>query len=148
MPIEHETIAGRRGGRRERHGGDALERTQLHPEGSRTCDLRDLLDDPGLVEKLSSREAAGTLVELASLQTAIAARLRGLPLTEQSVAPALESDQLLTAEQVAERFNRSVAWVYRQAKNWSFTRRVTRRTVRFSETGLQRFLSQRRTFAP
>ena len=53
------------------------------------------------------------------------------------------SDRLLTAEEVAERLQRSADWVYRQAKYWPFTRRLTRRTVRFSEAGLTRWLELR-----
>lgn len=111
-------------------------------------ELRDLLADQRRVDELTPTDAATVLVELASLQAAVATRLRTLPAAGPDIALTLPNDRLLTAEEVAERFNRSVAWVYRQAKNWNFTRRVTRRTLRFSETGLQRFLSQRRTFAP
>jgi hypothetical protein len=116
-----------------------MARTDQHARRAGTADLRELVADWRLVEELTAQEAATVLMELASLQSAVASRLRIVP------TPALTS---VTAEQVAERFNRSVAWVYRQAKHWNFTRRVTRRTVRFSEIGLQRFLSQRRTFAP
>lgn len=112
-------------------------------------DLRDLVNDPRRVDELTPDEATSALVELATLQAAVATRLRTAP--ESAVAellPSPEIDRLLTAEDVANRFGRSVAWVYRQAKHWNFTRRVTRRTVRFSEAGLQRFLSHRRAFTP
>jgi predicted DNA-binding transcriptional regulator AlpA len=105
-------------------------------------DLRELVADPRRAFELSAAEAAALLIELASLQAAVAARLS----TNAAASPA--SDRLLTAEEVAERLQRSVDWVYRQAKHWPFTRRLTRRTVRFSEAGLQRFLGQRRTFTP
>lgn len=111
------------------------------------AEKREILGDPGWVDGLSQADAAAVLVELAQLQSAVAARLRSAPLTGTEPAPA-EPDRLLTAEDVAERFGRSVAWVYRHAKHWNFTRRVTRRTVRFSEAGLRRFLAQRRAFDP
>ncbi len=107
---------------------------------------RELLSNPHRVNGLSAAEAAEALAELARLQAALAARLHALPSSTEPMP--LACDRLLTAEDVAERFGRSVAWVYRQAKHWNFTRRVTRRTVRFSEAGLQLFLARRRTFAP
>ena len=111
-------------------------------------DLRHLLGDPRQIAELSAEEAASTLVELSTLQAALAARLRSAPVVQAAGEDALAADRLLTAEDVAQHFGRSVAWVYRQANHWSFTRRVTRRTVRFSQAGLHRFLAQRRTFAP
>jgi predicted DNA-binding transcriptional regulator AlpA len=111
-------------------------------------DLRELLGDARRVDELTQAEAASVLVELASLQAVVAARLRTAPGSALAEVVPPEGDRLLTAEDLAERFGRSVAWVYRQAKHWNFTRRVTRRTVRFSEAGLQRFLAQRRAFTP
>ena len=114
----------------------------------RMFDLRELLGDARRVDELTQAEAASVLVELASLQAVVAARLRTAPGSALAEVVPPEGDRLLTAEDLAERFGRSVAWVYRQAKHWNFTRRVTRRTVRFSEAGLQRFLAQRRAFTP
>ena len=114
----------------------------------RLFDLRELLGDARRVDELTQAEAASALVELASLQAVVAARLRIAPSSTLAEAVPPEGDRLLTAEDVAERFNRSVAWVYRQAKHWNFTRRVTRRTLRFSEAGLHRFLAHRRSLSP
>lgn len=111
-------------------------------------DLRDLVADPRRAHELSGAEAAALLVELASLQAVVAARLSANRATIPASISDSDSDRLLTAEEVAERLQRSVDWVYRQAKHWPFTRRLTRRTVRFSEAGLQRFLGQRRAFTP
>jgi hypothetical protein len=111
-------------------------------------DFRDILLDPRRVTELSPTEAATALVELATLQAAVAARLRSTPSGDHAVGTAPEADRLLTAEDVAERLNRSVDWVYRHARHWPFTRRLARRTLRFSEAGLHRFLTQRRAFAP
>ena len=54
------------------------------------------------------------------------------------------TDQLLTAEQVAARLGASEAWVYRQARRWPFARKLGRRCLRFSETGLDRWLANRK----
>ena len=106
-------------------------------------DLRDLVADPRRAHELSGAEAAALLIELASLQTVVAARLSANPTATPASNSDSDTDRLLTAEEVAERLQRSVDWVYRQAKHWPFTRRLTRRTVRFSEAGLQRFLTAR-----
>ena len=111
-------------------------------------DLRELVADPRRAFELSAAEAAALLIELASLQAVVAARLSTNPAAGPASISDSDSDRLLTAEEVAERLQRSVDWVYRQAKHWPFTRRLTRRTVRFSEAGLQRFLGQRRAFTP
>src|SRR5258705_7630225 len=110
--------------------------------------LRALLSDPGRLHEMSPAEAAGLLVELAGLQSALAARLSASPADGTATVSASDAERLLTAEDVAARLQRSVDWVYRQAKHWPFTRRLTRRTVRFSEPGLQRFLAQRRSLTP
>ncbi len=109
--------------------------------------LRDLLADPTRVSTLTPSEAATALVELASLQAAVAARLHSAPEGNSHRSEATP-DRLLTAEDVAERLGRTRDWVYRQSKHWPFTRKVASRTVRFSELGLQRFLAQRRSFTP
>ncbi len=111
-------------------------------------DLRELVADPRRAFELSAAEAAALLIELAYLQAVVAARLSTNPVASPASISDSDSDRLLTAEEVAERLQRSVDWVYRQAKHWPFTRRLTRRTVRFSEAGLQRFLGQRRAFTP
>lgn len=110
--------------------------------------LRALLSDPGRLHEMSPAEAAALLVELAGLQSALAARLSASPADGTATVSASDAERLLTAEDVAARLQRSVDWVYRQAKHWPFTRRLTRRTVRFSEPGLQRFLAQRRSLTP
>ena len=113
-----------------------------------TEDLRELLGDPSKLDCMSPADAAEALVQLATLQAALAARLRIAPSTAAVTNQPPEGDRLLAAEDVAKHFGRSVAWVYRQAKHWNFTRRVTPRTLRFSEAGLRRFLAHRRAFTP
>jgi predicted DNA-binding transcriptional regulator AlpA len=66
--------------------------------------------------------------------------LDGKP-TIEAVSP---PDRLLNAEQVAQRLQFSVEEVYRRAGRWPFTHRLGRRTLRFSEAGLNRWLDRRR----
>ena len=75
----------------------------------------------------------------------LAANGAGAPAPERA-GPAA-SERLLTPEEVAARFDRTVDWVYRQSQKdaWkAFTRRLGRRTLRFSESGLERFLARQR----
>lgn len=55
-----------------------------------------------------------------------------------------DADRLLTVEQVAERLNVSVDWVYDNAKKFPFTRKLGPKMLRFSERGLQKYLETTR----
>jgi excisionase family DNA binding protein len=57
-------------------------------------------------------------------------------------AVTLQQDQLLTAEEVADRLHCSTDYVYRHAKRFPFMVREGR-NVRFSERGLERYIQQR-----
>ena len=51
-----------------------------------------------------------------------------------------EEDRLLTIDQVAQRLSVSRDWVYRNGGKWEFTRKLGPKMVRFSESGLQKWL--------
>jgi len=107
-------------------------------------DLRPFLDDPVGVSTLTADERAALTVKVALLASALASC--------QALAPAPKdppaTDRLLKVAEVAKRFGRSVDWVYRKATTdpaWrAFTRREGRRTTRFSEAGLARYLGRPR----
>lgn len=103
--------------------------------------LGSLLAEPAHAAELAPEEAAAALLELAALQAVLAARLRPVSRAGRAESQAPVEDRLLTAEEVAQRFGRSVGWVYRQARRWPFTRRETRKTLRFSEAGLLRHMA-------
>jgi excisionase family DNA binding protein len=52
-------------------------------------------------------------------------------------------DRLLTIDQVAQRLSVSKDWVYRNGKRLTFTRKLGPKMVRFSETGLQKWLKDK-----
>ena len=56
------------------------------------------------------------------------------------------TDRLLTAEEAAPRLGATVRWLYDQAKTLPFTKRLSRKCLRFSEMGLRR-CQQRRSAA-
>ena len=54
------------------------------------------------------------------------------------------SEQLLTVEELAQRLSVTPDYVYRNASQWPFTRRLSPKMLRFSEAGLRRWLAIRR----
>jgi predicted DNA-binding transcriptional regulator AlpA len=110
--------------------------------------LTQLLESPMLLDSLTREEIAAALVETTDLRDRLTARLDLLvatPQTQARSAPAQE--RLLTAVEVAERLGVTVRWVYRHADRWPFTHKLSRKVLRFSESGLVQLLSRRRTRA-
>ena len=54
------------------------------------------------------------------------------------------SDKLLTPEEAAEILGQKVRWLYRHAAILPFTRRISRKNLRFSEAGLRRWISAKK----
>jgi|SRR5215510_11422446 len=57
----------------------------------------------------------------------------------------VEKDKLLTPQEAAEMLGQTVRWVYRHAPEWKFTRRLSRRCLRFPENPLRRYAMARRS---
>lgn len=64
---------------------------------------------------------------------------------QNSAVPMAEKDKLLTPEQAAEMLGQKVRWLYRHASRLPFTRRLSRKSLRFSENGLRRWVAARRS---
>lgn len=62
--------------------------------------------------------------------------------TPVPATPGAEPDTLLNAEQVAERLNLNVRWIYDHADQLG-VRRLSRRCVRFSSRAVERYLTRR-----
>lgn len=56
--------------------------------------------------------------------------------------PVAPPDRLLTVEETANRMGVRVEWLYRHARRLPFARHLGRRTLRFSESGLARYLER------
>jgi excisionase family DNA binding protein len=54
-----------------------------------------------------------------------------------------DKDRLLTIDQVAQQLSVSRDWVYRDGKRLNFTRRLGPKMVRFSESGLEKWLKDK-----
>jgi len=101
--------------------------------------LRALLADPQRVGQIPADEAAALMANLAAAQWALASRLR-LPAAEASNQLLDEPDRLLSPTETAERLGVTARWLYRHAHQLPFTRRLSRKVLRFSEAGLRRYL--------
>jgi len=55
-----------------------------------------------------------------------------------------ESEKLLTAAEAATLMNVKPRWLYRYAVELTFTRRINRKTLRFSEAGIRRWLATKK----
>jgi predicted DNA-binding transcriptional regulator AlpA len=53
------------------------------------------------------------------------------------------TDRLLTPAEAAERLGVTPTWMYRHARTLPFTRRLSRKVLRFSESGLRRWQAAR-----
>ena len=55
-----------------------------------------------------------------------------------------DSDRLLTADEAAAILDVNIRWLYRHAAKLPFTRRISRKNIRFSETGLRRWVAAKK----
>ncbi|HTK30648.1 MAG TPA: helix-turn-helix domain-containing protein [Candidatus Saccharimonadaceae bacterium] len=105
--------------------------------------LERLLAGEVRAQDLTREDAAALLARLAGVQTAVAAQL---------VAPQLRplesrqaADRLMSPEEAATVLGVTVRWLYRHAKQLPFAVRLGRKVLRFSEAGLRRYLTQKRS---
>ena len=62
-----------------------------------------------------------------------------------STAPAWSADNLLTIDEAAAMLRVSPRWLYRHATTLPFSRKLSRKVLRFSRAGIARWLATRRT---
>src|SRR5262245_8333593 len=104
-------------------------------------DVRELLDEPALAMELEMGEAAALLAKVEGIAAVLRARLAAPDVSREGPKPGQDDDRLLTAEEVGRRFGLSTKQVYRRCGSWPFTRRVGKRTLRFSERGLRQWMT-------
>ncbi len=101
--------------------------------------LRLVLSNPEHARELHPDEARLLVAQLAAVQTALASHLSAVPSSptpSRSQAP----DRLIAPSEAAERLGVTVRWLYRHANQLPFTRRLSRKALRFSEAGLNQYL--------
>src|SRR3954462_12917652 len=105
------------------------DRTHVGSQGG-SIHLR-CLDAPDL-------ERLGTIV--ADL-TSLLAKLNGSQVPAQRGESSMTRDRLLTVAEVANRLGLSRSHVYKQARHWPFTRKLSNKALRFSEVGLEQWMN-------
>ena len=71
-------------------------------------------------------------------------RTLGMNAPEGASVDGLRMDRLLSPQEAASRLGVTTRWLYRNAKRLPFTRKLTARTLRFHEAGLERFIREKR----
>ena len=126
--------------------------SSLHRGGPEvTPSLAVLLKDPSRVQDLPSEnvpvlltQCAGEQTKLGALLIALAARSVNLLMDSgEKQAPKTE-DRWLTVEEAGKIAGLNPRWFYRQ-ESLPFARKISRKITRYSEAGLRRWLSTRRT---
>jgi len=110
-----------------------------------TPTLAELAQEPARVAEVPAEAVPSLLVQLAGVQAALAARLASCePQNAPSGKQAAPGKMLIPGE-AADLLGVKVTWLYRHAPKLPFTRRLSRKALRFSETGLHRWLAAQKT---
>jgi predicted DNA-binding transcriptional regulator AlpA len=111
-----------------------------------TSKLADIVDHPERMGEIPTDAIPAFLIQLASVHTALAARLMNDPNVGNGQQLKLDPDTLLTAEQAAQLLSVTPHWLYRRWKQLPFSRRLSRKVLRFSENGIRKWQSLRKTY--
>ena len=134
--------------RRSARGGLSADTLPSGRVGATSPSIASLIANPSTAAEIPTQEIPALIAKLASEQATLSA-LQGL-LTARLLAPnehaatASESaDRLLNAEQVATILGVTKRWVQRRAPRLPFARRLSAHAVRYSESGLKRWMANR-----
>ncbi len=106
--------------------------------------LNDLLQHPDWAGEIPPEAVPPLLIQISAVQTALAARLIGSVQPDSTQLSKTEPDTLLTAEQAAKILGVNKRWLHYHWKKLPFARRLSRKVLRFSENGIQRWNSVKR----
>jgi hypothetical protein len=107
------------------------------------ADIAELIREPMLAKDLSPEEIPPLLLQLATLQAAVAARFELLNHARRTIDESNSGDRLLTVKDAAEILAVKADYLYRHASDLPFTVRVSERALRFSFKKIQRFIRLR-----
>lgn len=122
----------------------------------RLVSLDALLADPTAASEVSLELATALLGSLASLRAVLLSRVEAgsipvstappfAPAGPQCAPPqAWGPEDLLTVAEAASSLRVSPRWLYRHAKTLPFSRKLSRKALRFSRTGIARWLATKR----
>ena len=106
--------------------------------------LSDLLEKPERVSSLPPEAIPAMRGELARLDTLLLMRVAMARSNGNSRNESLEADNWLSAEQAAPILGVTPRWLYRHSKQLPFARRISRKVLRFSESGLRKWQATKR----
>ena len=107
-------------------------------------DVKKLLISPERAVDVPLDRIPALLAQLASVQVALLARLVADGNGPKTTPGPAEDDRLLNAEEAASILGTAPRWLYRHARQLPFTRRLSRKVLRFSQGGLKRYMATRR----
>jgi predicted DNA-binding transcriptional regulator AlpA len=105
--------------------------------------LTALLQDPRRAQEVAPEAVPALLVELAAVQTALAARLLAPNLEGPGNGQPPEGDRLLKVREAAGKLGMTPDYLYHHSKKFPFTVKPTSRMLRFSARGIEKFIRQR-----
>lgn len=107
--------------------------------------LAELAADPDRLEDLPAEDLPEVLAAVERVRARVWMRMNRPPepSTNGNDGPK-EADQMLTVKDVAKRLSVDPDWLYRRSDSLPFARKLSDRTLRFSERGLERWLETRR----
>jgi predicted DNA-binding transcriptional regulator AlpA len=109
--------------------------------------LVDLARNPERVADVPLSAVPQLLAQIAAIQATLAARLAraSVESDESARTQAPESERLLAPLEAAALLGVTVSWLYRHAGRLPFARRLSRKALRFSESGLRRWLATKKS---
>lgn len=105
--------------------------------------LEEIAESPAAVSQLSSDVVEALLGKCSVAQGALVGRLLALRASGNGPREP-ERENLLTAEQAAPILGVTPRWLYRHSKKLPFARHLSRKVLRFSETGLRKWQATKR----
>jgi predicted DNA-binding transcriptional regulator AlpA len=97
-----------------------------------------------LPNEIPPEQVPSLVAELARAQAALLTATSRPPVTMPRESERPEPDRMLKVEEAAALTGLSRRWFYRHAKTLPFARRLSRKVLRFSRSGLARWLATRR----
>ena len=105
-----------------------------------------LADLERALAEVSPQEAPTLLGELERLKALLWIRMMHPSPNHRCHSPIeREADHLLTPEEAGRMLGVTPRWLYRHGKRLPFTKRLSRKVLRFSEAGLRRWLATKKT---
>jgi hypothetical protein len=103
-----------------------------------------LVRDPAQAETVAPESIPRLLGLLRTIEVSLLEKLNKESLKLTPAQAATQEDRLLTVEEAARLLGVTSRWLYRNAARLPYTRRLSRKALRFSELGLRRHIATRK----